>query len=185
MRPTELHCQQMSPGEVEQVHDMLRLCGLDMQERLGLSHWVPPYPLEALLRSAQERQVYAVFLEGHMVATFTIGTQIPPYYREIPALWERWGLSPTRALYVNRLAVLPALQGKGIGRWCMRRIERLALAQGCEVIQLDAYGKHLELLTFYTKLGYVSQGHFFFTLPPYGETEAVCFEKPRQDFAVR
>ncbi len=180
----ELHHQQISPGGVESIHEILRLCGLDMHERLGLSHWIPPYPLEALHRSTQERQVYAVFLEDRLVATFTVGTQIPLHYQKISAIWELWGRSRTSALYVNRLAVLPAWQGRGIGRWCMQSIERLAVAQGCEVIRLDAYGKHLGLLSFYTKLGYVPQGHFFFVLQPYGETEAVCFEKSREEFVL-
>lgn len=180
----ELHHQQIGPGEAERVHEILHWCGLDMQERLGLSHWVPPYPLEALRRSTQERQVFAVFLEDRIVATFTVGTQMPLHYQKIPAIWELWGGSRTNALYVNRLAVLPPLQGKGIGRWCMQSIERLAWAQGCEVIRLDAYGKHQGLLSFYTKLGYVPQGHFFFVIQPYGETEAVCFEKARAEVVL-
>ncbi len=180
-----VYYKQVGPDEAENIHAILRLCGLDMQERLGLRHWVPPYPLEALRCSTQERQVYAVFLEDRMVATFTVGTVIPLYYRKIPAIWQLWSVFTPKALYVNRLAVLPSFQGQGIGRWCMQCIESLALTQGYDVIRLDTYGKHLGLLTFYTKLGYRPQGHFFFTMQQHGKTEVICFEKARADWIAQ
>ncbi len=31
----------VSPEEVDALHDILRLCGQDMKDQLGLSHWVP------------------------------------------------------------------------------------------------------------------------------------------------
>ena len=65
-----------------------------MKDRLGLSHWVPSYPLDAMRRSAQERQVYAVWLDTCVVATFTIGTQPPPYYHTIPGVMGNLGTHP-------------------------------------------------------------------------------------------
>ena len=177
-----LSYKQVSPEEVDALHDILRLCGQDMKDRLGLSHWVPPYPLDAMRRSAQERQVHAVWLDDRVVATFTVGTQPPAYYRTIPGVWEAWDASIQLAMYVNRLAVLPSLQGQGIGRWCMHLVEHLSLQQSCEAIRLDAYDKHSGLHLFYTKLGYRHRGSFTFFTKGYGETGMVCFEKRAQDF---
>ena len=174
---TKLQYRQVGPEEIDVVHDILRLCGLDMKERLGLDHWVPPYPLEAMRRSAQERQIYAVSLEEQTIATFTIGTEPPPHYRTVPGVWDVWDASVYLALYVNRLAVLPSLQGQGIGHQCMQTIEQMAQTQGCEAVRLDTSDKHRRLHTFYTKLGYQEKGSFTFFTKMYGEIGMVCFEK--------
>ena len=41
-------------------------------------------------------------------------------------------------MYVNWRAVLPELQGQGIGTWCMHEIELVAQQEGCQAIRLDA-----------------------------------------------
>jgi GNAT superfamily N-acetyltransferase len=173
----DLHYQQLSPASVEPVHDILRLCGLDMQERLGLGHWVPPYPLEKLRRDAEHRQVYAVVHKDQIVATFTLGTALPASYERIPAILQMWNTAQPRALYINHLAILPDLQGRGLGRRCMGTIESMAAALGCEVIRLDAYIRHSGLQVFYPKLGYRDVAHVVFLSERRGEAETVCYEK--------
>lgn len=179
----ELSYKQLGPAEIEPAQEILRLCGLDMQERLGLSHWVPAYPLEAMRRSAQERQVYAVLHEDQVIATFTIGTEIPAFYKNILPIWEMWGMSAIRALYVNHLAILPSLQGQGLGRQCMQRIERFAIEQACEAIRLDAYAGHPGLHIFYPKLGFQPRGLFSVHTERHGYGETICYEKLKQDFS--
>lgn len=169
--------QQLSPASVEPVHDLLRLCGLDMQERLGLGHWVPPYPIEKLRLDAEHRQVYAVLYTDRVIATFTLGTALPAFYERVAPILQMWNTLLPRALYINHLAVLPALQGRGLGRKCMGTIEEMARAQGCEVIRLDAYIKHPGLQIFYSRLGYRDVAHVAFWSERRGEAETVCYEK--------
>ena len=181
-----LHRRQVGPDEVEALHEILSKCGQDMKVRLGLGHWDPPYPLELMRKSAEERRVYAVYNNDELlVATFTVGTQPPTYYRTIPGVWEAWDASGEPALYANRLAVLPEFQGQGIGTWCMHEYERMACAQGCQAIRLDAYDKHLRLLAWYEKLGYHWRGTFAFHTRLYGETGMACYEKMKRDFRVQ
>ncbi|TMF51354.1 MAG: GNAT family N-acetyltransferase [Chloroflexi bacterium] len=177
-----LHIRKVGPDEVEPLHEMLRKCGQNMKARLGLGHWDPPYPLHLFRKSAEERDVYAVLDGNQLVATFTIGTDEPSYYRTIPGVWESWDVSGEPALYLNRLAVFPELQGQGIGTWCTQTIEQIALARGCEAVRFDAYDKHLQLLKFYDKLGYRRRGTFIFTTKLYGETGMVCFEQLKYKF---
>jgi GNAT superfamily N-acetyltransferase len=159
--------QKIGADEVEAVHDILRECGQDMKLRLGLGHWDPPYPLHLMRREAEEGKVHAVCDGERTVATFTIGTEAYPYHDM--TLWT----DPTaKATYVGHLAVLPHLQGKGIGTWCMRIIEDLAIDQGSEAIRLDAYGTHAKLLEFYARLGYSQRGVVRFR-----GADLVCFEK--------
>lgn len=169
--------QQLSSASVEPVHEILRLCGLDMQERLGLGHWVPPYPLEKLRQDAERRQVYAVLHTDRVIATFTLGTALPASYRRIAPILQMWNTPQPRALYINHLAILPALQGRGLGRRCMEAIEDMAMAQGCEVIRLDAYIRHPGLHIFYPRMGYRDVAHVVFWSEQHGEAETVCYEK--------
>lgn len=173
----ELRYQQLSPANVESVHEILRLCGLDMQQHLGLSHWVPPYPLEKLRQDAEKRQVYAVVHAKQEIATFTLGTALPMSYQKIPAILEMWNNPRPRALYINHLAILPSFQGRGLGRRCMQAIEDMATDQGCDVLRLDAYSKHTGLQSFYPKLGFRNVGHFVFWSERHGEAETTCYEK--------
>lgn len=173
----ELSYQQLSPTEVEPVHNILRLCGLDMQAHLGLSHWVPPYPVERLRLDAELRQVYAVLHTNQLIATFTLGTVLSATYRLIPAVLRLWDTPLPRALYINHLALLPAMQGRGLGRQCMQTIEGMAAEQGCEAVRLDAYSRHAGLQIFYSKLGYRNVGQFLFRSERRGEAETTCYEK--------
>jgi GNAT superfamily N-acetyltransferase len=143
------HLRKIGPDEVDELHKILEQCGQDMKVRLGLGHWVPPYPLDLMPKSAEERSVYAVLVGDQFVATFTVGTQAPVYYHTIPGVWDAWDASGELALYGNRLAVLPEIQGQGIGTWCMMEIEHLALANGCGSVRFDAYDKHEKLLEWY------------------------------------
>jgi GNAT superfamily N-acetyltransferase len=173
----ELRYQQLSPANVEPVHEILRLCGLDMQERLGLSHWVPPYSLEKLRQDAERRQVYAVLYANQVIATFTLGTVLPMSYEKIPAILEMWNTPQPHALYINHLAILPSFQGRGFGRRCILTIEGMAAEQGCAVLRLDAYSKHAGLQIFYPQLGFRNVGHFIFWSERHGEAETTCYEK--------
>lgn len=156
-----LQIERVAPGAVEQLHEIIRQCGQDMKQRLGLRHWVPPYPLTDLRQDAVERAVYAVRADGRAVATFTVGTSVPRRnwdgLRSVaPGTWIDLD---ARALYLNRLAVLPELQGTGIGRCCLDTIEGLAREAACATVRLDACAANAGLLQFYHRAGYERRGY--------------------------
>lgn len=173
----DLRYQQLSPNNVEFAHEILRLCGLDMQERLGLNHWVPPYSLEKLRQDAENRQVYGVLHANQIIATFTLGTALPRSYQKLPAILQMWNTAQPRALYINHLAILPSFQGHGLGRRCVQTIEGMASEQGCDVLRLDAYSKHAGLQIFYPRLGFRNVGRFPVWSERLGEAETTCYEK--------
>src|SRR6266571_3403108 len=108
----------IGPDEVDAVHAILAECGRDLSALLGLPHWDPPHPLEAMRADAASREVYAVDDAGQLIATYTVGvTPLPAYPTSL------WTPDTEPALYLNRLAVRPALQGRGVGRWCLGEIE--------------------------------------------------------------
>jgi GNAT superfamily N-acetyltransferase len=153
---------------IDALHAILAVCGRELHLRFGLAHWDPPYPLEQLREEAGTRALYAVRDENDLpVATFTLGpTPIPAY----PA--SLWTPGSEPALYLNRLAVLPSLQGRGLGRLCMQEIESLARAGGYRALRFDALFEHPTLGAFYRSLGYAERGPF-----QIGPWPVVCFER--------
>lgn len=167
-----LTIQKVTPEQVDALHTILEQCGLDMQAKFGLSHWIPAYPIERLREDARIKSVYAVCEDEPVIATFTIGTQAPYYYAD--SVWQN---PHARALYVNHLAILPAYQGKGIGTWCMQTVEQFALADDCAAVRLDAYDKHAKLHEFYRRLGYQERGTIHVITKSGKEGDAMYFEK--------
>ena len=153
--------------KVGEVHEILKICGLDMKSKFGLSHWVPPYPLDMLRRDAIEKDVYAVCDCEQMLAVFTIGTKPSSYYDM--SIWK----NPVEsAIYVNRLGVLPEFQGKGLGTRCMERIEKIAEEMNCFSVRLDIIEKHVKLQDFYGRLGYQRRG-----IVKFRDDLLLCLEK--------
>jgi ribosomal protein S18 acetylase RimI-like enzyme len=56
--------------------------------------------------------------------------------------------------WINYLAVVPELQGGGLGREIMLAAERLLRARGCPKINLMVRGSNRSVLEFYRRLGY-------------------------------
>jgi GNAT superfamily N-acetyltransferase len=157
----------IKPEEIEIVHEIISKCGLDLKLKLGLAHWVPPYPIHQLEKDAQERNVYSVWDGADLVATFTIGQQPLVYYDK-----NIWLHPEKEAIYVSHLAVLPEFQRRGIGSWCMRTIEQMAVIQGITAVRLDGYEKYHKLLKFYDNLGYSRR-----KVVKYQGLRLVCLEK--------
>jgi GNAT superfamily N-acetyltransferase len=154
------------PAEVEPLHAILVECGLDMRARLGFPHWDPPHPLERMRADAAEREVWAVHDGDTLAGTFTVGlTPLPDY----PPLWSPEG---DPALWLNRLAIRPALQGRGLGHACMAEVEAIAARRGCRSVRFDAITGHTALCDFYRGLGYLERGPFAILGFP-----VTCFEK--------
>lgn len=145
--------ERVEPDAVEPLHAILRACGEDLRDRLGLRHWDPPYPIERFRADAVDRAVYALLDHGRAAGTFTIGTVPPSYYDA--AVWTE---PAARALYLNRMAVLPAEQRRGLGAACLGIVEQLARDAGCAAVRLDAIEANDAALRFYERAGYERRG---------------------------
>jgi GNAT superfamily N-acetyltransferase len=162
-----MRTRRLPPTEVPRAHAILSACGRDLRARLGLGHWDPPYPLDDMRADAAAREVYLVEDGRRAVATYTVGTKPIPDY---PA--ALWTPDTEPALYLNRLAVKPKLQHRGLGRWCMTQIEERARTLGCRAVRFDGIAAHPSLRAFYVALGYAERGPF-----QIGPHPVVCFEK--------
>lgn len=156
---------QLGRDEVGAAHAIVAACGIALA-KAGLPNWVPPYPLERMQAEATSRQVYLVRDADGPVATFTIGlAPLRPYPPQI--------FDPTvRALYLNRLAVVPERWGGGLGAALMGDVEARARAAGAAAVRFDAFRDNAPLRRFYRRLGYLERAPFAI-----GEIPVICFEK--------
>lgn len=66
----------------------------------------------------------------------------------------RWEMDPDGAFHVRRVAVLPELQGRGIGRTMMGWAEGEARRRGCDVVSVGVRVDLPDNLALYRRLGY-------------------------------
>jgi GNAT superfamily N-acetyltransferase len=155
--PTDLRARRAGEGDVDGVHALLAAAGRSLA-RQGFGNWDPPYPIERLRADVRERDVYVVHDHvidegGAPVATFTLAP-IPTRPYE-PEPWLERGVL---ALYLNRLAVDPLLQGRGVGGWCLARVEALAREAGAAAVRCDVLAANVALRASYERRGYVARG---------------------------
>ena len=172
----QLCLQHVSIAEVPSLHQILVACGLDVKDRFGLSHWMPPnYPLEQMLHDAMEQEVYAVTVGDNLVGTFTLEMMTTVSLSYIKYGKIIWQILDVPAVYVHKLAILPSWQGKGLGTWCMQVIEKLTIERGYCAIRLDGMKTHPKLLSFYKSRGYQQVGELIYNSDVW--VDAIVFEK--------
>lgn len=101
------------------------------------------------------------------IGTFTLG-----FAARRPYSPEPWLDLSAPALYLNRLAVDPTLQGSGIGGWCLEQIERLARDRGTRAIRCDVLTANTRLRRLYEQFGYEARGE-----RAHSEWHFTCYER--------
>jgi GNAT superfamily N-acetyltransferase len=161
--------RRLGPDDADDLaaaHAIIVACGKALAAG-GWPNWDPaPITLERMRAVAGERDVYLVRDGVDAVATFTVGTTPPHRYPSAVFAPER------SALYLNRLAVVPARWRTGLGRACMVDVEARARAAAVAAVRFDAFRDNAPLREFYRRLGYIERGPF-----QVGPIPVVCFEK--------
>ncbi|HEX9103181.1 MAG TPA: GNAT family N-acetyltransferase [Polyangia bacterium] len=160
-----MRARRLGPDEVARAQAILVAAGRALAAA-GFPNWERPYPLWRLRAEAVSRQIWIVEERGRAVGTYTITTRPPHRY---PAEQFARGV---RALYLNRLAVVPERWGGGLGAALMQRVEAHARQAGARAVRFDAFRDNAPLRAFYRRLGYVERGPF-----QVGTIPVVCFEK--------
>lgn len=123
----------------------------------GRGHWATVNTVRTLKKRAAEQRLWAVDEGESPIATFTLAESKIHFYR------LSWFAHPEHpALYLTDMAVHPDYQRKGVGRWCMREIERIARGRAARAVRFDAYDAAAGAGPFYEKCGYtlVHRGSF-------------------------
>lgn len=119
------------------LHD----CGRDMAERYQLYHWKNAYIKSFLIviLCALKNQIYLVYDVNSAVAAFMTRKQ-------------------GQVLHFEKLATVPSRSGKGIGSFCMTKIEEIARKQDCTKITMEVYESSRHAISFYEHKGYAVTG---------------------------
>lgn len=123
------------------VAQILNACGKDMAKKYDLHHWNNPY-IKTLIIVALcdlKNTIYLIYDGTKPVATF---------------MTKRNG----DALHFEKLGTLPSESGKGIGSFCMKKIEELAKEADCKKVVMEVYEPSQHAISFYEHKGYVTVG---------------------------
>jgi len=151
---TDYRASLATSADIDAVHALLTRAGEGLAA-LGFKNWVPAYPRERLVESVQAGALWVVRRQGtgELLATYTLRTApIHPY------VGIGWGTSEVEARYLGRLAVDPAVQGTGIGRWCLAHIAAYCTQEGDASIRCDVLQTNQKLRRFYERAGFVARG---------------------------
>ncbi|HYD51019.1 MAG TPA: GNAT family N-acetyltransferase [Gemmatimonadaceae bacterium] len=141
-----------TPADLPTLRRLLQACA-DGLAADGFRNWIDFDVGASLERDLAEREVWLHREAGRILGTWTIGLRpLRPYP---PGFWP-----PDEApiLWLNRLAIDPAAQRRGLGAHCMRDAEARARALGCGAIRLDYLSANEALGRFYHGLGYEPVG---------------------------
>jgi GNAT superfamily N-acetyltransferase len=137
-------------NDVDDIYSILSLCANDMLLNYDLDHWIPVYPKENILDDITNKKVFVVENDAKLIACFTLSFINP-------SLWSNF--DSVKSIYLSKLAVVPNISGKGIGKYCMKFIESFATRNNVNRIRFDVYDKSDKTISFYLKLGYKIVGN--------------------------
>ena len=136
-------------GEIAALHTEVA----DHLARLhGRGPWSMKTSEKGVLYALRTSRVFVAREAGRIVGTLRLATKKP------------WAINVTyfsackRPLYLLSMAVVPARQREGIGRWCMNEACKAARAWPADAIRLDAYDAAAGAGAFYSNCGCVEKG---------------------------
>jgi GNAT superfamily N-acetyltransferase len=152
---TDLSAFVATPADVDAVHALLAAAGERLAKR-GFPNWVPAYPRARVAENVEDGIVRGVRGAGVLVATYTLRPLATHPYRNID-----WHDPDAIARYLNRLAVDPTHQGRGIGRWCLEQVGLECRNDGATAVRCDVLQANVPLRRFYERHGYAARGERF------------------------
>jgi GNAT superfamily N-acetyltransferase len=126
------------------------------------SEMLPHCPLIQQLSPGVTAERYAYLLDDmlahgyRMVAAFEADTCVG-----ISGIWVATKIYSGRYLEMDNVVVADTHRSKGIGQLMTNFVTELALAEGCELIMLDAYLENVKAHAFYERAGFVKKGYHF------------------------
>lgn len=136
----------------------------------GNFQWDDQYPNAAVFENdIANGNLWVAELDGQLVGVAAITTDQEPEYAQVG-----WDLNET-AIVVHRLAVDPAVRGRGIAAQLMAQAEDVARQCGIGVLRIDTNTQNEATQRLFPKLGYVFAGEIGLGFRP--GLRFYCYEK--------
>ncbi len=155
--------------EIPQILELTKACGQHLIDQ-GIYQWNEHYPSEDAFKTDITREeLYVLFEAGALIGTIALSTLMDPEYESVG-----WLTPNENNLYVHRLAITPAYQGKGFAQELMSFAESFARNAHFTSIRLDTFSQNKRNQTFYEQRGYTRLEEVFF--PMQSDLPFYCYE---------
>ena len=153
----EMEFRPATIGDLDALVSLYGAATQDMREK-GIDQWDEYYPdREILTEDAESGDMTLGLLDGELACAYVVNREYEPEY-ELGA-WEHTGGD---FCVLHRLCVNPEMQGRGLARQAMARMEKNALERGFDSVRLDVFSQNLHARRLYEKLGYRRTGEVRF-----------------------
>ena len=153
----ELEFRRAGTDDLDALVALYGAAAQDMREK-GIDQWDEYYPdREILAEDVESGDMTLGLLDGHLACAYVVNREYDPEY-ELGA-WEH---TEGDFCVLHRLCVNPEMQGQGLARQTMARMEKTARDQGFDSVRLDVFSQNLHAQRLYEKLGYRRTGEVRF-----------------------
>jgi GNAT superfamily N-acetyltransferase len=147
-----MHLGEAGPGDAAAIAALRRSVADDLTHRFGRGHWSTAVSEAGVRFGMRHARVLVARSSGEILGALTLAKRRP------------WAIDPdyftavSAPIYLTGLAVAPAYQGKGVGRWLVDQAAIVARAWPADAIRLDAYDAEAGGGGFYTRVGFKEVG---------------------------
>ena len=153
----ELEFRRAGTDDLDALVALYGAAAQDMREK-GIDQWDEYYPdREILAEDVESGDMTLGLLDGRLACAWVVNREYEPEY-ELGA-WEH---TEGDFCVLHRLCVNPQLQGRGLARQAMARMEKNARDQGFDSVRLDVFSQNLHAQRLYERLGYRRTGEVRF-----------------------
>lgn len=151
--------------DLEDIMSLIRLCTAE-NRRKKVATWDEHYPTRELIESDVNRgYVNIAHLDERLIGCVTI---TPDEKDEVLASADLpWRGDPDSSVMICRLAILPELQGRGLGGYLFDQALLEAIQEGYTAIRLEVLSSELRLKRFYGSRGFLQLGSIVYDREPY------------------
>ena len=153
----ELEFRRAGTDDLDALVALYGAAAQDMREK-GIDQWDEYYPdREILAEDVESGDMTLGLLDGQLACAWVVNREYDPEY-ELGA-WEH---TEGDFCVLHRLCVNPEMQGRGLARQAMARMEKNARDQGFDSVRLDVFSQNLHAQRLYERLGYRRTGEVRF-----------------------
>ena len=153
----ELEFRRAGTDDLDALVALYGAAAQDMREK-GIDQWDEYYPdREILAEDVESGDMTLGLLDGQLACAYVVNREYEPEY-ELGA-WEH---TEGDFCVLHRLCVNPEMQGRGLARQAMARMEKNARDQGFDSVRLDVFSQNLHAQRLYERLGYKRTGEVRF-----------------------
>jgi len=151
---TPLRFERADAADVSAIAALLADAARALTVRHGDGPWSrSPTERSVLAGMRGGSEVWGAYAGRALVATWALGRR-KPWAIDL----RYFSAEPRTPRYLTDMAVVPSLQGQGIGKRCLEHVVEIARGAGADAVRLDAYAAAAGAAGFYSACGFREVG---------------------------